>query len=164
MIKWDATRAEFELMSKIAVRAVSIPGIIWLKLDCTMDINACHSNGCPLRLQELLDADDENFEHDVLGIRRHLNRETGQLMDCFVPRYAAHYAAEPETFKVKIIKAAPGSWFDGMVGVVLEAREMQGYDVPMGGKLDRALYYSIADPETDCFVNKMVLKSDCERL
>jgi hypothetical protein len=53
-----------------------------------MDITACHLNGCPLRLGELLGADDANFAHDVFGIRRHLNRETGKLEDCFCPRYA----------------------------------------------------------------------------
>ena len=59
------------------------------RMDCHMDITVCHANGCPLRLRELLEADDSNFAHDVFGIRRHLNRETGQLEDCFLPRFAA---------------------------------------------------------------------------
>jgi hypothetical protein len=54
-----------------------------------MDIEAAHCNGNPLKLKELLEADDSNFMHDVLGIRRHINRKTGELEDCFVPRYAA---------------------------------------------------------------------------
>jgi hypothetical protein len=58
----------------------------WLSL--TMDITACHANGCNLKLAELLTADDFDFVHDVFGIRRHINRMTGQLEDCFLPRYA----------------------------------------------------------------------------
>lgn len=53
-----------------------------------MDIIATHANGCPLRLLGLLEADAFNFTHDVCGIRRHLNRNTGKLENCFVPRYA----------------------------------------------------------------------------
>ena len=43
---------------------------------------------CPLRLTELLEADDTNFVHDVAGIERHLNRRTFKMEDCFVPRFA----------------------------------------------------------------------------
>ena len=39
-------------------------------------------------LEELLHADGFDFTHDVWGIRRHINRKTGQLEDCFTPRYA----------------------------------------------------------------------------
>lgn len=53
-----------------------------------MDITACHANGCPLKLRELLAAEDFNFAHDVFGIRRHLNRETAQLGDYFMLRFA----------------------------------------------------------------------------
>lgn len=62
------------------------------KLDIHMDITACHANGCPLKLQALLDADDFQFAHDVFGISGHMNRRTGQLEGCFLPRYAV-----PET-------------------------------------------------------------------
>ena len=58
-------------------------------LDATMDLDACHSNGCALDLDALLEADQANFTHDVCGIRAHLDRDTGQLVDCFLPRYAA---------------------------------------------------------------------------
>ncbi len=57
-------------------------------LDIWMDIAATHANGCPLRLEELRDADGFNFAHDVLGIRRHLNRDTGKLEGHFLPRFA----------------------------------------------------------------------------
>ena len=41
-----------------------------------------------LDLQKLLDAPDGDFGHDVFGIRRHINRQTGELENCFLPRCA----------------------------------------------------------------------------
>lgn len=87
MLNWTATKSEYRLISKIARRAVNK----WQHLNhqhVEMDISAAHCNGCPMDLQKLLDADDFNFAHDVLGIRKHLDRETGKLRDCFLPRFA----------------------------------------------------------------------------
>lgn len=61
--------------------------------SCEMDINACHSNGNPLDLKALLEADDFNFCHDVFGIRNHINRATGQLENCFSPRFSNYQHA-----------------------------------------------------------------------
>lgn len=58
------------------------------RLSLQMDITACHANGCALKLEELLSADDFNFYHDVYGISRHLDRTTGKLLDWFLPRFA----------------------------------------------------------------------------
>jgi hypothetical protein len=55
-----------------------------------MDLEACHASGCPLDLRGLLDAADMDYWHDISGINQHLDRETGHLMNCFVPRYALH--------------------------------------------------------------------------
>lgn len=62
--------------------------------DTMMDISATNANGCPLRLQELLDADDFNFYHDVFGIYRHIDRTTGTLEGGFLPRF---YDSERDT-------------------------------------------------------------------
>jgi hypothetical protein len=59
------------------------------KMALVMDVTACHANGCRLRLRDFLEADDLNFYHDLLGIRRHINRETGKLEGVFLPRFAA---------------------------------------------------------------------------
>jgi len=56
-------------------------------LDIMMDIEAVHEY-MPLDLEAFLNADEENFNHDVIGIIRHLNRETKLLEQCFVPRFA----------------------------------------------------------------------------
>lgn len=91
MIKWSTDKDEIELEDKIAYRAVAMAaklGIALIHIDVVMDIDGCHSNGCPLKLAELLSADDSNFAHDILGIRAHIDRKTGKLTDCFLPRYA----------------------------------------------------------------------------
>ena len=36
----------------------------------------------------LLKASEEDFYHDLDGIQRYLNRETGKLENCFFPRFA----------------------------------------------------------------------------
>lgn len=60
------------------------------RMSAHMDITACHANGNPLDLEKLLKADDFNFAHDFFGINRHINRVTGEMMDCFVPRCTRH--------------------------------------------------------------------------
>jgi hypothetical protein len=58
-------------------------------LAISMDITACHLNGCPLDLERLLNSDAPDFVHDVIGIRNNINRTTGRLENCFLPRHAA---------------------------------------------------------------------------
>lgn len=79
-----------DTVAKIVTRAVAMAaesGRKLERLDITMDIIACHANGCPLKLEALLEADDFNFAHDVFGINRHIDRTTGTLQDCFLPRF-----------------------------------------------------------------------------
>ena len=91
-VQFDVSRDDGKVIADIAHRAYGLS--IKHKLQDTslygwqMDITATHRNGCQLRLRELLAADDFNFTHDVFGIRRYLNRETGELGGHFVPRYA----------------------------------------------------------------------------
>ena len=90
-VQFDMTKAELQIAAKIARRAVKLSkahGGDYEQQDAVMDLDACHSNGCPLKLEALLEADDFNFAHDVFGIRRHLDRSTGELGGCFLPRFA----------------------------------------------------------------------------
>lgn len=92
-INWKTSKTDFALIVAIAERIeAEIPNHPDKRQTIIMDLTACHSNGCPLRLAELLTAPRFDFTHDVLGIRQHINRKTGQLENCFVPRYA-----QPET-------------------------------------------------------------------
>jgi hypothetical protein len=61
------------------------------RMGLLMDIMA--ADGCngnpPLDCDKLVrDFDDGNFLHDIGGIYRHLDRSTGQLTGCFLPRCA----------------------------------------------------------------------------
>lgn len=42
----------------------------------------------PVDLDAIAQADDFNFAHDAYGISSHMDRSTGMLTDCFLPRYA----------------------------------------------------------------------------
>lgn len=89
MIKFTTTKQETKLISIIARRAVERAaelGVDYNFRDADMDITACHCNGCPLDLEKLLSAGDADFEHDVFGIRRFIDRSTGKLSHAFNPR------------------------------------------------------------------------------
>ena len=96
MMKWNNDKNIMDLTVKIANRylelcdKLNMPASKPKKLTLVMDIDACHSNGCPLKLEELLNASDFDFAHDVGGIITNINRETGKLENCFVPRYAVN--------------------------------------------------------------------------
>lgn len=86
-----ATAVAMDLIGKIADRAVAVYAGHDIRVDrkdVLMDLSMVHLSGNKLRLEELLAADDMNFIHDVAGINRHLDRETGKLMDCFSPRFS----------------------------------------------------------------------------
>ena len=52
-----------------------------------MDLDAAHKH-VPMDLPRLLAADPFEFAHDLLGIWEHMNRDTGLLENCFLPRHS----------------------------------------------------------------------------
>lgn len=91
-IRWQISREDHRLVRQIVARAeassIACGGRVFDRRDLEMDIAATHCNGCPLRLADLLTADDFNFAHDVWGIWRHIDRNTGRLLNHFLPRFA----------------------------------------------------------------------------
>lgn len=93
-VKFDATRKEIADVDAIVTRIV--PKICAatganaddLSLSTRMDLLAAHANGCPIDFGRMREADDFNILHDIVGIRNHLNRETGRIVGFFVPRFA----------------------------------------------------------------------------
>lgn len=92
MVSFNVGKEESKTISLIVRRAIAeatlakLPRIDPLQLE--MDITATHCNGNPLRLEDMLTAPVMDLMHDIVGIRRHLDRKTGKLGDCFSPRYS----------------------------------------------------------------------------
>jgi hypothetical protein len=96
MVRFDADRTELALILSIVKRFERIAsGVVNTnRMTLLMDMEACHCNGCPLDLEAMNAAErDMDLAHDVAGITRHLDRETGKLGGCFSPRFAARQAA-----------------------------------------------------------------------
>lgn len=95
-VRFDCSPAEALIVQAIVERGWKLG---WLrksyldKLDMRMDVLATHANGNPLRLADLLAADDFNFAHDMSGICNCLDRRTGKLTRNFSPRFSQRSAA-----------------------------------------------------------------------
>lgn len=86
----DLSAEEEALVRKIVSRANRMLKTRGHKLDglsLYMDIAATCAH-TPLDLRQLAEFPDFDFVHDVFGIMRHINRRTGELENCFVPRSA----------------------------------------------------------------------------
>lgn len=89
MPNFDASIEEAHLIRQIVDRfKLACPDDPRPALFLQMDITACHCNGTPLRLSDLLNSGDQDFLHDVAGICSHIDRRTGKIGDCFSPRYS----------------------------------------------------------------------------
>ena len=98
MINWKTDKTSRRKIIAIAERFLPLYQKLYDEkpptMDTIMDIAAAHLNGCPLKLDELLHADDFNFLHDVFGIMNNINRQTGKLENNFLPRYAVNQRGE----------------------------------------------------------------------
>ena len=81
-------KEEFDLMSKIAKRAVR--DLVFKDRDVlglVMDLEFIHEQ-IPLNLEGLLTARLGDFAHDINGIYYNFNRQTKTMDNCFLPRYS----------------------------------------------------------------------------
>jgi hypothetical protein len=81
---------EYNQLSEIAKRGFKVINQANANVkyfDLFMDIEFTHQVN-PLRLADLLAADDVDFQHDIVGIYLNFNRVTKQLDNCFSPRYS----------------------------------------------------------------------------
>lgn len=89
---WNLSTRDATNITKIVDRAFDLcaqQGVpTGEKINLRMDLIATHNHACRLNLVKLRKAPDFDFMHDVLGIGRHLNRETGELENSFWPRCA----------------------------------------------------------------------------
>jgi hypothetical protein len=94
-ISFSVTAGEAKTIRQIVARGWNIDWLrqSYVKAGCdktsmVMDVTATHANGNPLRLADLLAADDFNFAHDMSGIANCLDRDTGHLTRNFRPRFS----------------------------------------------------------------------------
>lgn len=87
-LSFKVSKADAEWVHRIVTRALALVPALGGVLELTMDLTAAHANGCPMDFEALYYADDFNLLHDVGGIRRHIDRSSGELKDCFRPRFA----------------------------------------------------------------------------
>jgi hypothetical protein len=77
-----------DLVIKVANRANEIFGVD--RLTIIMDITYCIEGGCDLDLKGLVESDEMNFRHDIVGIHNNLDRNTKKMNNCFLPRYSTN--------------------------------------------------------------------------
>jgi hypothetical protein len=100
-VNFESTDEELALIEKIVERAENVGYVRgrksrshwYTKTTMTLDLLAANANGNPMDFERMLATDDLNFLHDVAGIARHMNRETGKFNDFFSPRFTKHEMA-----------------------------------------------------------------------
>lgn len=81
------TKEEKLLIVDIAKRAEEMDLLLFDRMSLIMDIENVHAE-IGLKLTELLNADDLNFAHDIVGIQQNFDRQSKKLQNLFLPRYA----------------------------------------------------------------------------
>lgn len=80
-------KEQFMMYVKIAQRAEGMDLYKGERITFLMDLENA-DNVFNLRLEDLLNADDGNFAHDVVGIVNNIDRSNPKDFNLFVPRYA----------------------------------------------------------------------------
>lgn len=80
-------KSRFMTYVKIAQRAEGMGIYKGERINLLMDIENA-DKAFNLRLEELLNADDANFVHDVIGIVNNIDRRNPTDFNFFVPRFA----------------------------------------------------------------------------
>ena len=84
-INFMRSSAEAALIRKIVRRTVLEGAYYQDRLTMEMDITSVHLNGCSLDLQQFLNCSSNDFAHDIFGIANNIDRETGHLLNNFIP-------------------------------------------------------------------------------
>lgn len=80
----------FMMYVKLAQRAEGMGIYHGERISLLMDIENA-DKAFNLKLEELLNADDGNFVHDIVGIVNNIDRNNPTDFNFFVPRYARNY-------------------------------------------------------------------------
>jgi hypothetical protein len=92
-INWKTNKEERKLLRKTVDRIIRLhkpkPLTEDDRINITMTLTACHLNGTPLDFEKMLVCDEFTLFHDLVGIEKHMNIDTGKIERCFLPRCAA---------------------------------------------------------------------------
>jgi hypothetical protein len=103
-VKLNVNKQDYMLVQIIVRRAKGL-GVIHDVLSTEMDLCATHANGNPMDFEKLASADDFNLAHDVCGIARHLDRNTGKLENYFSPRCSrSDIPSKSNASKLRLVK------------------------------------------------------------
>lgn len=83
-------KSRFMTYVKIAQRAEGMGIYKGERINLLMDIENA-DKAFNLRLEELLNTDDANFVHDVIGIVNNIDRSNPTDFNFFVPRFAENF-------------------------------------------------------------------------
>jgi len=85
----NTSKEDGQLINLITRRAMDNFGIKagLVRLTVTLGLMAVHGT-VGLRLKDFLEADSLDFAHDIIGIDKHLCRDSWILPDSFIPRFA----------------------------------------------------------------------------
>lgn len=93
-LSYDCSTSDMQAIQAIAARACELfkdyKIAIVNPVSVAHEVAACHCNGCPLNLVQLLLCSPTDFEHDIGGIFQNLNRRTGGLLNGWWPVNALH--------------------------------------------------------------------------
>lgn len=82
----NITKTDYTTMRAIADRTTKDACLYGRdRMTLLMDLEHVHAQ-CPMDLSKLLGFDEFNFDHDMYGIAANINRTTGDLENCFLPR------------------------------------------------------------------------------
>ena len=80
-------KENYEIINKICNRANEMNIVLHSRFSLLMDIEKVYDT-IGLKLLDLLESSDFDFTHDIVGIQVNMNRETGNLENGFLPRFA----------------------------------------------------------------------------
>jgi hypothetical protein len=83
------TKESYTTIMEIVKRADEMKLLMFDRMSLMMDLE-CVTTKIGLRLNDLLNADNFNFSHDIAGIQNNLNRQTKELENFFLPRFASN--------------------------------------------------------------------------
>jgi hypothetical protein len=89
----SAARNTYKLQAECCARleSMEIPIPHYSRMSMMMTLEFAHDD-CPLDFAALVAADKSNFLHDMLGLWRHVSRETLKIEGFFRPRFALRTA------------------------------------------------------------------------